>query len=668
MRVSPFKRDHTKVMISLGFLAVFLLMLLVTYLSVSTLTRVNTSMADLIHNTDQKTSLAYQMRDMIRLRSSEVRAMAQTMDPQEREKIFDRLIISTRTYNEARATLDTLSANAPEDAILMKIAEADARTQMAYEKASNGIYAMTHDPETLAADLNNVQLSELVLLNHLNRLVQLEKEQATEALADNQARYNETRAWLIASVILAFVVSILISAAVINRVSAANRRINHLASHDDLTGLHNRRSFEQALAYTMKTLSRTRDMAGVLYLDFDRFKIVNDTCGHHAGDQLLIQISQLIQTRLGSKDLFARVGGDEFAIIARAQSIDAILEVAENIRESVEAFQFEYLAQTFNMSVSIGVIEITGDEDNLESLLQDVDSACYVAKQWGRNRVHLADPSDVEVVKYRNDIAGMHHIRHALDEDLLQLYYQPVHQILEHSTEMAHCEILLRIIDENGDMFSPAEFIPIAEKYNLMAEIDRWVVSNVMNWVAEHQVDREVPRLLINLSGLSFIDEGFLDFVVAELERNDVDPTLIAFEITETAAVDNIAQANVFIERLRAIGCRFALDDFGTGFSTFEYLKAMPVDYLKIDGSLVKNIVDDSVDREMVRAINDIGHTVGAKTIAEFVEDDATVRILRDMGVDYAQGYGLQRPEPLEGLVEQLPGSQGDLNEWRKAS
>ncbi len=668
MYVRPFNRDRTKVMISVGFLAVFSLMLLVTYLSVSTLTRVNTSMADLIHNTEQKTTLAYQMRDMIRVRSYEVRAMAQTLDWQERENLFDQLTSTTRTYNQARLSLTTLGANEPEKEILNRIAEADHRAQDAYGKASNRIYAMVHDPEALKAAISSVQLSELVLLNHLNRLVQLEKELAKEALVENQLRYSETRSWLIASVSLAFVVSILISAAVISRVSAANRRIKHLANHDDLTGIHNRRSFEDTLAHIIKTYGRTRQNVGVLYLDFDRFKIVNDTCGHHAGDQLLIQISTLILSCLGPDDVFARVGGDEFAIIARGDSIDDILALAEKIRESVEQFQFTYLSQTFSISASIGVIEVTGEENDLETLLQDVDSACYVAKQWGRNRVHLADPSDDEVVKYRNDIAGMHHIRHALDTDLLQLYYQPVHEILEQGTAMVHCEILLRIINENGDIFSPAEFIPIAEKYNLMAEIDRWVISNVMQWVATYQVDHEIPRLLINLSGLSFVDEDFLEFVVAELESNDIDPTRIAFEITETAAVDNIAQANVFIEKLRAIGCRFALDDFGTGFSTFEYLKAMPVDYLKIDGSLVKNITTDSVNREMVRAINDIGHTVGAKTIAEFVEDEATVQILRDMGVNYAQGYGLRRPEPLERLVGQLPGSEGHMSEWREAS
>jgi len=668
MRVSPFNRDRTKVMISVGFFAVFLLMLLVTFLSMSTLNRVNRSMADLIHNTEQKTSLAYQMRDVIRLRSSEVRTIAQTNDPADREKVFDKIIQSTQTYSEARSNLVDIGANEREREFLTKIAEADARVHEAYDNAGNRIYGMVNDADALRSALGNVQLRELVLLNHLNGLVQLEKTLSSEALIANQSRYKKTRQMLLGSVIAAFVVSLLISAAVINRVSASNDRIKHLASHDDLTGLNNRRSFEETLSHTIGIAQRSRVKHGLLYLDFDRFKIVNDSCGHHAGDQLLIQLSALLNERLRQGDLFARVGGDEFAIIAQGESMDAIVSLAEELRELVQNYTFEYEKQTFKISVSIGVVPITGKEKSLEALLQDVDSACYVAKQTGRNRVHLAQEGDIEVVKYRNDIAGIQSIRQALDEDLLTLFYQPVYRILPNGVEMIHCEILLRMRGENGEMVSPAEFIPIAEKYNLMSEIDRWVISNVMRWVAEHQVERDIPRFLINLSGLSFIDDDFLEFVVEELDKNEIDPTKIAFEITETAAVDNIAKANLFIDRLRAIGCQFALDDFGTGFSTFAYLKNLPIDYLKIDGSLVKNICTDTVDREMVRAINEIGHTVGAKTIAEFVEDDATVDLLRQMGVDYAQGFGLQRPDQLDSLIDQLPANDGGRGEWRQAS
>ncbi len=668
MQANFINRDRTTLMISGGFIAVFALMLLVAYLSVSTMNGVNRSMADLIHNTDQKTSLAYQMRDVIRLRSAEVRAIAQTNNPEDREKIFDKLIQSTRTYNQANAKLKELAANQRESEVLTKMAEATARSNEAYDQAAGAIYAMENNPDALKSSLGNVQLRELVLLNQLNGLVQLEKELSAEALANNQSRYKKTLSWLIATVIATFLVSLLISGAVTNRVTAANKRIKHLAAHDDLTGLHNRRSFEAALKNTMAAAKRSNTAQGLMYLDFDRFKIVNDSCGHHAGDQLLTELSSMLQEQLNDADIFARVGGDEFAIITRGRDVKSIMELAENLRQKVQDYTFEYQSQPFAVSLSIGVIPITGKEESIETLLQDVDSACYVAKQMGRNRVHLAHNDDVEVVKYRNDIAGIQNIRNALDNDHLTLYYQPVHRITETGTEMAHCEILLRIINEHGETLSPADFIPIAEKYNLMAEIDRWVISNVMAWVAKHQNDYQIPRFLINLSGLSFIDEDFLGFVINELDHHGVDPANIAFEITETAAMDNIKQANAFIDELRKIGCHFALDDFGTGFSTFEYLKNLTIDYLKIDGSLVKNIATDRVDREMVRAINEIGHTVGAKTIAEFVEDLTIVDILREIGVEYAQGYGIQRPGALDELIPQLLSSTGNIEQWREAS
>ena len=322
---------------------------------------------------------------------------------------------------------------------------------------------------------------------------------------------------------------------------------------------------------------------------------------------------------------------------------------------------FEYAEQVFRVSLSIGVVPIDERATDMESLLADVDSACYVAKQSGRNRVHVTAENDQEVVKYRSDIAGVRSIRQALAEERLSLFFQPVFGIEEHGVSMAHCEVLLRIRSENGELYSPARFIPIAEKYNIMSEIDRWVFGTVADWLAAHQGRYDVPCLLINLSGLSFLDDAFCDFVVERLERGDVDPTLVTFEITETAAVDNLDKALAFVERVRRLGCRFALDDFGSGFSTFAYLKSMPVDFLKIDGSLVTDLAHDEIDREMVRAINQIGHAVGAQTIAEFVEDDATLVVLREMGVDYAQGYGLRLPSPLARLVDELePRGHGD--------
>jgi len=616
-------------------------------LSMATLNSANQEMSALIEDNAEKTSFAYQMRDVIRTRSSAMKSLLQINEPDEREKIFDKLISSTESYVSSRQSLEALAANNREKEILKKVEEADRRVAVVYDKANQKIYSMNQDTDLLKSVLADVQLQELVLLNHLNDLVQLEKTLAGETLAGNQSRYKKIQGLLLLLLLAAFGTSMLISGFVAKRAARANRKIAHLASHDDLTGLNNRRSFEQQLKQTVGTAARSKDVYGLMFIDLDRFKIINDTCGHHAGDQLLIQLTSMIQARLRRGDLFARLGGDEFAVIARGNSFEAITTLAEDLRVLVNDFTFHYAEQTFNVSLSIGVIPIDGQVTDIESILSDVDSACYVAKQSGRNRVHITQENDAEVVKYRNDIAGMQNIQLALTEERLALFYQPVYEILPDGVSMAHCEILLRIKSETGEMFSPAEFIPIAEKYNVMTEIDRWVFSHVLDWVVKHQHTYETPRLLINLSGLSFINDEFLEFVVEQLQTRDIDPERLAFEITETAAVDNMEKANVFIDRIRELGCHFALDDFGSGFSTFAYLKELPIDYLKIDGSLVKNLATDEIDREMVRAINQIGHTVGAQTIAEFVEDEQTLQHLRDMGVDYAQGYGLCKPQAL---------------------
>jgi len=287
--------------------------------------------------------------------------------------------------------------------------------------------------------------------------------------------------------------------------------------------------------------------------------------------------------------------------------------------------------------------------------MTNVDSACYVAKEAGRNRVHVARKDDVQVLQYRKSLESVEKIREALNKEQFELFYQPIFDIKGEKPVIEHCEILLRIKNADGQLYTPEDFIPLAEKYNLMSGIDRWVVSHVIDWIEQHQEAAQLPRILINLSALSYIDEVFLAFLVNKLQSTSIDTTRLAFEITETAAVNNIELANNFLDRIREFGCRFALDDFGTGFSTFAYLKQLPIDYLKIDGSLVRSISHNSIDREMVRAINEVGHIVGAKTIAEFVENDEIVRTLKTLNVDFGQGFGLQRPAHIDGLLD-MPG------------
>jgi len=658
MNIDRHSRDNTRIIIGAGFLAVFSLMILITLLSMSTLQSVNSDMSTMIDNMTQKTNRAYQMRDVIRLRSGAVRTLAQTEDSSKRQNIFNQLLDYTIIYDDTRDGLTSLGSNEREQRILKQINDADKLVAKSYTRISGELDAANVNLPTLHAALDTAQHKELVLLKHLNELVKLEKQLAEEAVVHHQQQYDETRKILLIIVGTAFALSIVISAIVAARVARANQRIAHLANHDDLTGLNNRRSFEQHLKQTIAIAQRSEMAHALLFIDLDRFKLVNDTCGHHAGDQLLIQLTSMIGERLRKGDLFARLGGDEFAIIAQAASFTDIQQLAEELRVLIHEFTFYYEEHNFNISLSIGLTPINGKVTDMEKVLADVDSACYMAKQGGRNRIHITHDDDTEVVAYRSSLAGIQAIRKALADDRLSLYFQPVFEIYDDSISIAHCEILLRVRSENGELYSPARFIPIAEKYNVMTEIDRWVFTHVIEWLAEHQSQFEIPRLLVNLSGLSFADEDFSDFIVERLGRGDINPCNLAFEISEGAAVRNFQKAIKFIERIRALGCELALDDFGSGFSNFAYLKQLSFDYLKIDGSLVSNIATNDIDRQMVAAIHQIAQTVGARTIAEFVEDDESLQCLREINVNYAQGYGLRRPAPLEQLANELIGSE----------
>lgn len=663
-------KDHTKALIGMGFMAVFSLMLLVTWLSMSTLQNVNSSMSSLIENTEQKTTRAYRMRDVIRVRSNTMRELIRSRDPLKRHKIFDKLINHTNDYQRARSDLLALGANEREQSILNQIDATYDRVAIALSATNRHIYATKQDNESMDKVLTELELQELVLLNQLNDLVTLEKNLAIEALMANQDTYKETRRLLVLIVIATFAVCMAISGIVISRVAKANERIAHLANHDDLTGLHNRRSFEQHLQHTINFAERSPNAHGLLYIDLDRFKMVNDTCGHHAGDQLLIQLTQLMNDRLRRGDLFARLGGDEFAIIAQGKSFDDIRKLAEDLRQIVCDFTFHYETQSFTVSLSVGVTPINGEEESMERVLADVDSACYVAKQSGRNRVHITQDNDNEVVQYRNNLAGIQAIRKALAEERLALFYQPIYKVVGHPAPMSHCEILLRIRGENGELYSPTRVIPIAEKYNIMTEIDQWVFNHTINWLRETQRTYDTPRLLINLSGHSLADVDFGKYIVSRLKEPEIDAGKIAFEISESAIFRNFDHVREFIDSVRALGCELALDDFGTGYSNFSYLKKLSFDYIKIDGTLIRNIATNAMDRNMVSAINQMGHTVGAKTIAEFVEDESVMESLEELEIDLAQGYGLTMPTPLENLSAELERRDDfdDAEGFKKAS
>jgi diguanylate cyclase (GGDEF)-like protein/PAS domain S-box-containing protein len=424
-----------------------------------------------------------------------------------------------------------------------------------------------------------------------------------------------------------------------------NRRLSYHASHDILTGLVNRREFENRLERALKSAKARETSYALCYLDLDQFKIVNDSCGHSAGDALLGQLGALLKSKIRWRDTLARLGGDEFGVLLESCSLEEAMQTAESLRMAISEYKFTWDDRSFRLGVSIGVVPISADNEDVAALLSAADSACAAAKEAGRNRIHSFQENDIDLMRRRREMQWAARINNALEENRFELFRQTI-QPLQSDEDGAHYEILLRMRDENGGIISPGLFIEAAERYSITPSIDRWVIRSAFRWLVSEADERERLALCsINLSGQSLGDEKFLPFVIDQFRMSGLDATKICFEITETAAIASYSQANRFINALKDLGCQFALDDFGTGLSSFGYLKHFPVDYLKIDGSFVKEILHDAIDREMVRSINEIGHLTGKKTIAEFAENEEIITMLRGMGIDYAQGYGVSEPK-----------------------
>ncbi len=430
-------------------------------------------------------------------------------------------------------------------------------------------------------------------------------------------------------------------------------QVSWQASHDALTGLINRREFERRVEQALAGVRKHGGQHALLFLDLDQFKVVNDTCGHAAGDELLRQLTHALSGRIRQSDTLARLGGDEFGVLLERCPIEQAHRVAEALRMVVEDFQFVWQDKIFKVGVSIGGVPIADPAKTLASLMSAADSACYFAKDSGRNRVHLATGEDGELAERHGQMEWVSRIHKALNEERFRLWFQEIRPVGGRDACGDHYELLMRMVDEEGRPVPPMAFIPAAERYDLMPAIDRWVVRTAFAFIERAHAPgaRSLGCASINLSGASIGDPNFLAFVQSELAARRLDPRAICFEITETAAIANLTRAAHFIAELKAKGFRFSLDDFGSGMSSFAYLKNLPVDFLKIDGSFVKDMHRDPIDRAMVEAIHRVGHVMGLATIAEFVESDEILACLREIGVDYAQGYGVARPRPLEELA-----------------
>ncbi len=434
----------------------------------------------------------------------------------------------------------------------------------------------------------------------------------------------------------------------------AHEQLAYLASHDDLTGLYNRHHFMLLLQQAWQRCQLEQQTSALLFIDIDQFKLVNSTCDHAAGDALLKQISEQLKRAVGQHGALARLGGDEFAVLLNGKTAQEAFSIAYSLLEVVKEFRFFWQDSLFSISVSIGLTETVKADLSAEQTLKKADAACFVAKEKGRNRIHLFDANDAELQQQQLEAHWLQVLRQALEQDKFVLFSQlitplAVNPRLAGTTDSGlHYELLLRLTAEDGSLIAPGNFMSSAERYGLMPHIDRWVLRHYFRYLAQHPAHlQQLQTGSINLSGASLVDPLFKTFVQSLLDEYQITPHKLCFEITESMAILNLQNTLEFIAHFRALGCRFALDDFGSGFSSYGYLKNFPVDYIKIDGNFVRDLLEDQYDKAIVNSIHDVATAMGIQTIAEFVENEQIMAELRQMGVNYGQGYGIARPVPL---------------------
>lgn len=425
-----------------------------------------------------------------------------------------------------------------------------------------------------------------------------------------------------------------------------------LVAYDPVTDLINRHEFDRRLMTVVSDMNYMERESVLCYMDLDQFKVINNNCGHFAGDELLRQISTILRQQVRAGDVLARLGSDEFGLILLNCSIFHASSTVQKILDIIAEYRFSWDERRFSIGLSFGVVSIQRSTESADVLLRNAESACYMARESGGNRYHIHCENDNALIERQTEMQWVDRINWALDNDQFAIYVQRIELTGTKESVSTHFEVLVRMISKLEEIIPPGLFLPSAEKFNLASKIDRWVVSSTLNWLSENlNTLTDLKSCSINLSGQSLGDEQFIPFLIGELDRTSVPMHCICFEITETTTIANLANARKLINSVKQKGCLFALDDFGSGLSSFAYLRTLPVDYLKIDGLFVKEMLKNKIDLAIVRSIVEIGQSMNVKTIAEFVETDEIRTKLNELRVDFVQGYGVAKPQPIEELM-----------------
>ena len=458
---------------------------------------------------------------------------------------------------------------------------------------------------------------------------------------------------LITLICIAILFCVLLVETTLQHLSATNRQSAYRSAHDKLTGLINRSEFQTRVERAIRHAQTQSVTHALLHIDIDRFKSVNDTCGQNAGDELLQELAQLLLSSVRKRDTLSRLGGDEFGMLLENCPLEKAVQIAANLVESIGSFHFTRANNTFKQGISIGVVPIDRDSADSAAAMSAADSACYLAKESGRNQVQIAHLGNRRLQIRHGQMQWLSRLNTALADNRFTLYFQPIVPCASTTRHDKHVEILLRMIDEDGSIIAPGVFFPTAEKYDISQDLDRWVIEHAMAWLAGESTGSHWPiRITINLSARSVGNQAMVNYIIEQAGLNGIDPARVCFEMSETSVTANLTAATSFMLTLRACGFRFSLDDFGNGLSSFTCLKKLPVDYLKIDGALVRDFMFDPVDRAMVRAINELGHLLGKKTIAKYVESLEVVDELKKIGVDHVQGYFYSQPQSLDDFAQ----------------
>jgi diguanylate cyclase (GGDEF)-like protein len=649
---------NSKYRILISFGMVMVLMVMVAGTGLLRLTENNQRMETIVDEYNVKTSHIVTMYTAARDRSVSLLRMVHLDDPFARDDEY--LYFNKLAAKFARARI-ALSGKPLDDQELKFHTEQGKLTSEAVPLQELVVELLAGDDIKQAT---RVLLEEAIpaqdrVLAQLVEMLNYEQVSARRAMDESKQAYRETVVFISILSAAAIAVGVLVAVLVMRRTSQTEnvlsqqvdqerklrKQLSYQASHDALTGLINRFEFENQLKRILENTGDEQTTHALMYLDLDQFNVVNDTCGHVAGDELLRQLSSVLKHTIRSHDILARLGGDEFGVLLEHCAPECTVSVANTLLDTVQEFRFVWEDKSFVIGASIGVVIIDSSSNDMADILSAADAACYSAKDAGRNRVHVVGENDTAIANRYGEMQWVTRITDALEHDKFRLFYQhivPIDGARNAQPELI--EILVRMQDESGKLIPPGAFIPAAERYNLMVSLDRWVTRATFDWLMTNPEARHVGKCSINLSGQSIGDPRFLEYLMDLIVTSGVPAEKVCFEITETSAITNLSEARRFMTELKSIGCWFALDDFGSGLSSFAYLKNLPVDYLKIDGTFVRDIVKDPIDQAMVRSINEIGRVMGKKTIAEFVENEQILNVLRDIGVDYVQGIGIEKP------------------------